>query len=140
MASLLDAIAANEVNSTSGQQRLPQCDRDYLDAFYKSGTMLASDPPRVIASKIRASNISDRLISALYDWSFVAHFANPARRGWVWDIIGWADHDASGQREHIRDSAVWNDPEKLTKSASELSVAQQPVAFCLALSHQVGGA
>jgi tetratricopeptide (TPR) repeat protein len=130
----LDAIAAEEPDSTDGFLNLHKSSQDYQEAFGNAGILPASESVESAAAKISESNISGRLIDAMYDWTFVTE---PKLRPRLWQVVCRADTDPTGWREKLRSPAVWNDPEKLADAAAELPVADQPVAFCLAVRHQL---
>jgi serine/threonine-protein kinase len=134
LAARLNSIADDAAYSTSGVLNLQLSAREYQDAFEKAGMFAGSSSPSATAARMLASNISGRLIDSLYDWSFVA---DENKRKWLWKIICETDHDATGWRDRIRDRAVWEHASEIAKAADGLPVAQQRVAFCLAVSHQL---
>jgi serine/threonine-protein kinase len=146
----LDRIRLSRVTSGNVVSRLSRvttgnlvfyrtkADQDYTKAFGDSGLAEVSDPPDIVAARIRESNVRVALIVALDDWAVCA--VDKDQRDWLLAVARIADPDPEGPRDRIRDTASWEDPAAPAELARTVPVSGPSVPLLLALAERLGAA
>ncbi len=100
----------------------------------EAGLCQVDDDPEVVAERVRASNIRDRLVVALDDWTLcVSRGTDVCRVPWLHEVARRADPYSAGWRDRFRDLVVRSDRGELTRVAETASVAETPVTLLVAL-------
>jgi serine/threonine-protein kinase len=93
---------------------------EYKEAFMDADTIPFVENVEVVAARIRASAIRDRLVAELDFW---AALATSERREWLLKLAREADPDPL--RDRLRDPEVWADPNTLRALVNELLLDEE---------------
>jgi eukaryotic-like serine/threonine-protein kinase len=132
LAARLDAIRLRVGDSLDHRR----ADEEYEIAFREAKLGQIGDPPEVVATRVRASNIRNALLAALDYWSLCTQ--SPQRKRWVSDVTEHADGDKTGWRARLRDPAIWDDEAALFKLIQDAPHPEQSVTSLLAAEFGVG--
>jgi eukaryotic-like serine/threonine-protein kinase len=124
----LDAIRQRQAVWVENHFDHASADRDYAEAFRKSGLGTETETPESVAARIRDSEVRAVLVAALDDWAVATN--REERRAWLLAVARQADPDPDGWRDRFRDLAVWRSREKLEELANEaIKQLAEPAAW-----------
>lgn len=103
--------------------------------FHNAGFGRAYDDPKLVAVRIKASNISEGLIDALDHWGSVTR--DDRLRKWLFNVAQLADDDPTGWRNRVRDDSIANDKQTLLDLASSVNVEDHRPPALLILSRRL---
>jgi len=124
----LDGIRLDDAASGAPGLRNPIIDSGYAQAFAAAGLGKAGDDPKLVASRIAASQVRTALVAALDDW---APHAEEGDQRWIAAVARYADPDP--WRDQVRDPSVWGNRKKLQVLIATAPVATQSVQVLLSL-------
>lgn len=132
LAARLDAIRLTGYKLTGDRLDFTRADEEYEIAFRDAGLGHMGEPPSVVATRVKASDLRNTLLAALDSWSFWAK--DPRRQHWALDVAEQADGDTTGWRARARAPATWKDEAALLKLISAAPAPEQSAALLTAVA------
>jgi serine/threonine-protein kinase len=126
----LDNIRLNGSVTVSGTQA--RCDKQYEDALREAGFGQVSDPPELVAGRIRNSHIRRALVTALDDWAELT--PDPGRQDWILEVARQAEPNPTEWRVRARTPAIRKDPAALAELIANAPIDDSSVSLLLALA------
>ena len=115
--------------------KFSRSDEQYTKAIREAGIGQFPDETKVVAARIRASNIQNALIAALDHWSSFTE--DPLRKDWVLAVARLADPDPTGWRDRARDPAIRTNESTLIDVIESAPITDQSVPLFLTLAKQL---
>ncbi len=104
----------------------------YADAFVSFGLGGTDEAPKVVASRIRASNVRGALVDALDVW--MASAIDPNRKAWLLHVARLADRDQSDWVVRARDPQARRDRKSLERLSEAAPVDAEIVPLVVSLA------
>jgi serine/threonine-protein kinase len=95
--------------------------QEYVTAFREAGLGDETEPPEVVAQRIRASAVQEQLVAALDD-AWLVSVGEPQRRAWWLAVARAADPDP--WRNRLRNTEVWMNRSAVERLAREAKVRE----------------
>ena len=93
--------------------------------FASAGLANFEEDAKTFEAWASQSHVASAIVAGLNDWSQFT--GDPRRRRWLLDVARWADHDPTGWRGRVRESAV-GDRAGITALCLEVAAALQSAA------------
>ncbi|HVK14285.1 MAG TPA: protein kinase [Gemmataceae bacterium] len=136
LAARLDNVRLSGVASGVRRVNLAKEDRAYAELFRAAGLGTADDPPDHVADRVRATNITAALVTALDDWAICA---GDVRLEWVLAVARQSDPDAAPWRKRARDPATWADVGAVIELSRQAPRDDPSVSLLLVLAWLLDG-
>jgi serine/threonine-protein kinase len=137
LAARLDAIRLNVAGTLGdGPATAIASDKEYEHAFRDAGLAAVHEPPEVVATRVKASNIQNALVAALDDWS--VRVADKDRQRWLIEVARLSDPNPTEWHREVRNQLVRRDEETLVQLISTAPpLAEQPASLLLAIDYHL---
>ena len=130
----LAAIRSDRAGVTRPRFNTADVDRQYQEAFRKSGVGTIGEPADAVAARIRSSPVRAAVVAALDDWAFC--FNDDFRRVWLLDVARRADPDP--WRDRVRNIANWRNLGVLNELTGGADLRRESVPLLLVLGGLLG--
>ncbi|WP_020468764.1 serine/threonine-protein kinase [Zavarzinella formosa] len=121
LASRLDKIRLNGLDTVGGASSFPRVDEEYAAVFREAGLGQVNDSAEEFAAKLRASSIQKALVEAIDNWAFCAQ--DQRRRLWLLSVAKQADAYSDGWRDLARNPKTVKSKATLAKVVKEALAA-----------------
>lgn len=129
----LEAIRLNRLNPGVEGDKFVRTVGEYEVAFGDTGMFDMSQPPNVVAAKIRSTSIASAIVVALDDWACCVN--DQRRRDELFEMARRIDGDAITSR--MFDPELWTNRDVLTKYVQDASITDRSVQLLIYMGERL---